>query len=115
MAVINIVGNVYDQSMVSEYDNKDSALLSSVLKPRLFNPKTDSVLLTVSDINGVELAKIENYQQYYQTVFSDLSEDGSFSEISVDPVSDLKQFGFKEGNYIVKYSLLRPILNNNSL
>lgn len=114
MAIINVVGNVSNKSMVSSYDAKDDNLLKEVLSKRSYNPKTDSILLSIQDINGLELATIQNYQSYSQTVFSDLNEDGSFSEISVDPVEDLKQFGFKEGNYILKYSVLRPILTNNS-
>jgi hypothetical protein len=114
MAIINVVGNVSNKSMVSSYDSKDSNLLDEFLSKRSYNPKTDSILLSIQDVNGVEVANIQNYQSYSQTVFSDLNEDGSFSEISVDPVEDLKQFGFKEGNYILKYSVLRPILNNNS-
>jgi hypothetical protein len=114
MAIINVVGNVSNKSMVSPYDAKDSNLLSEVLSKRSYNPKTDSILLSIQDVNGLEVATIQNYQNYTQTVFSDLNEDGSFSEISVDPVEDLKQFGFKEGNYILKYSVLRPILDNNS-
>ena len=114
MAIINVVGNVSNKSMVSSYDAKDNNLLKEVLSKRSYNPNTDSILLSIQDINGLELATIQNYQSYSQTVFSDLNEDGSFSEISVDPVEDLKQFGFKEGNYILKYSVLRPILTNNS-
>jgi hypothetical protein len=114
MAIINVVGNVSNKSMVSSYDSKDSNLLEEVLSKRSYNQKTDSILLSIQDVNGVEVANIQNYQNYSQTVFSDLNEDGSFSEISVDPVEDLKQFGFKEGNYILKYSVLRPILNNNT-
>lgn len=114
MAIINVIGNVSNKSMVSPYDAKDNNLLTEVLSKRSYNPNTDSILLSIQDINGMELANIQNYQNYSQTVFSDLNEDGSFSEISVDPVEDLKQFGFKEGNYILKYSVLRPILNNNT-
>lgn len=114
MAIINVVGNVSNKSMVSPYDAKDNNLLKEVLSKRSYNPKTDSILLSIQDINGLELATIQNYQSYSQTVFSDLNEDGSFSEISVDPVEDLKNFGFNEGNYILKYSVLRPILTNNT-
>lgn len=114
MAIINVVGNVSNKSMVSPYDAKDNNLLKEVLSKRSYNPNTDSILLSIQDINGLELATIQNYQSYSQTVFSDLNEDGSFSEISVDPIEDLKQFGFKEGNYILKYSVLRPILTNNT-
>ena len=114
MAEIKILENISLPYSASMYDSKDARLLNQVssLKGREYNPNTDTIVAEIFDIQGVKITEISNYQNYKQTLLSTLNDDGGFTEIQVNPAEDLKSLGFSEGTFRVKYSVLRPLIND---
>jgi len=90
---------------LQEYSNSDSSLITSFNIDTTFNSQTDYLEYFIYDLNGNIL--VQNVSGYpgYKLINNN---------VVLNPETDLKAFGYTEGQYNTLYNFLSPKLSSNN-
>ena len=112
MSQIKIVGNINATTNVSRYKAEDQKLISSKQLINKFGLKTDYIEFHISDIGGSIIYSDFNYKNYKSPSEQPLNDDQTLRYIEIDPINDLKLFGYSSGEFNVQYNFFRNILSD---
>jgi hypothetical protein len=89
----------------------DSSNISSIALQNVFNVDTDIIQAYIYDSFGVLLRQLTtNYSVTSGRVVGD-----NITQLNLDPIQDLTQNGFSQGNYQLNYNFLKPSITGNPL
>jgi len=90
---------------LQEYSTSDSSLITSFNIDTTFNPQTDYLEYFIYDLNGNIL--VQNISGYPGYTLSD-------NNVVLNPESDLRAYGYEEGQYNTVYNFLSHKLASNN-
>lgn len=113
MEEIKILSNIDQRISFNRYDKKDDdIIISRDLEKTLFYPGYNFIEYHVFDDFGNALASDLNYR-LFKPDYSSLTDDGSFTTLSIDPIEDLKSRKYNKGRFTVIYNFLSPAIDPN--
>jgi hypothetical protein len=91
---------------LQEYSSKDNSLILSNTLLTSFNPENDYIEYFIYNLNrNILYSNTIGYRQY--TLLD--------NQVTIDPETDLKSFGYTEGQYNTLYNFLSPRLGSSAL
>jgi hypothetical protein len=107
MAEVKIIGNIVGSNNVLRYKEIDQQIISSYSLRGEFGLTNDYIEFHIEDIGHNLLNSDYNYKSYKSATNSGLNNGGGIQVIEIDPVEDLKSFGFSSGEFIAQYNFFR--------
>jgi hypothetical protein len=113
MAEIKIIGNVVGVNSVLRYKDIDRRLISSYPLRNEFGLSNDYIEYHITDIGGNLLNSDYNFKNYKSASSSGLNTGGGIQIIEVDPIENLKSFGFSSGEFLSYYNFFRRRISSD--
>lgn len=95
-----------------DYSQRDDTLIINNFINTTFGESTDVIEYFITDENGIRLSHVYDSKNYYVDSQVSNSED-KFSQIRLDPESDVKGAGFTRGTTNIQYSFFKNLFNSN--
>ena len=111
MEITNISNIDSTQFQNQNYTSKDEALLNSLNVSKEFGLPEDNVELHVISPNGELLDIVYDFKNY--TTLKTNEGTSLYSQVIVDPKSDLESFGLNQGTYDVVYNFYRTMFSSS--
>lgn len=111
MEITNISNIDSTQFQNQNYTSKDEALLNSLSVSKEFGLPEDNVELHVISPNGELLDIVYDFKNY--TTLKTNEGTSLYSQVIVDPKSDLESFGLNQGTYDVVYNFYRTMFSSS--
>jgi len=104
MATIRIVGEIINTQQVNRYEQSDIDLIPSQIISEEFGGPDDYVEFIISDVTGNILNINYNYVNFKSPNTSFVDPNGTLSVIEIDPITDLQNFGYSSGEFLLQYN-----------
>jgi len=111
MEITNISNIDSTQFSNQNYTSKDEALLNSLNVSKEFGLPEDNVELHIISPNGELLDIVYDFKNY--TISKTNEGTPLYSQIIVDPKTDLESFGLMQGQYDVVYNFYRTLFSSS--
>lgn len=103
-----------DQVNIIEYENyseKDRALVDSFKVNSLFDVSSHFIELHIYSLDGRRLASEYNYTRHKQLLNSESAGKTGAVNLSIDPIEDVKEYGFTKGGVKLLYHYLSNLFS----
>ena len=114
MATIRIVGEIVNTQQVNRYEQSDIDLIPSQIISEDFGGPDDYIEFIISDVAGNLLNLDYNYTNFKSPNTSFVDPDGTLSVIEIDPVTDLQNFGYSSGEFLLQYNFFTNKISSPS-
>lgn len=112
MEITNISPLSPDQYINQDYKTNDESLLNSINLSNEFGLSGDTIELHVISPNGDVLNSIYDFKNY--SVRQTSPGTSLYTQIELDPQTDLESLGFGLGQYDIVYNFYRPLFQTTS-
>jgi hypothetical protein len=101
---IKIIGDINNIQRINRLKPEDLNLLQSEVKNQTFGFENDYIEYFIYDTSGNLINNNYNYKDFKLPFNSYLTPGAKLPEIEIDPVQDLKNFGYISGEFITQYN-----------
>ena len=112
MAKINFLGNIESSETVNRFNSSDLSLTGIQIINSNFNPDTDYIEYIIYDAANNLLNIDYSYNSYKLPTDSNLNVSGSYPQLDIDPLNDLKSY-LSYGEFISQYNFFKPFISDN--
>jgi hypothetical protein len=101
---IKIIGDINNIQRINRLKPEDLNLLQSEVKNQTFGFENDYIEYFIYDTSGNLINNNYNYKDFKLPFNSYLTPGAKLPEIEIDPIQDLKNFGYISGEFITQYN-----------
>ena len=115
MPQTNYTVNLIDPEGLETYSVKDRDIVSSFTINSEFKAFENKIEYHVYSLDGVLLTSDFGYNSQSYLGSSQRDPDGKILEMTIDPVEDIKKYGFAEGDVKVVYNFIDDLYTENKV
>jgi hypothetical protein len=112
MAKINFLGNIESSEIVNRFSPNDLSLTGIQIINSNFNPDNEYIEYVIYDAANNFLNIDYLYNNYKLPTDSNLNVSGSYPQLDIDPVDDLKSYS-SYGEFITQYNFFKPFISDS--
>ena len=113
MAKINFLGNIESSEIVNRFNSSDLSLTGVQIINSNFNPDNEYIEYVVYDAANNFLNIDYLYNNYKLPTDSNLNVSGSYPQLDIDPIDDLKTYS-SYGEFTTQYNFFKPFISDST-